>query len=235
MDVAPSMSEPDAADASSKPSADPFPSSDFDPWAETYDQDVVSENVFPFDGYERALEAVVTLAAPRPGTSVLDLGTGTGNLARRFAEAGCALWCTDFSQAMIERARLKLPSAIFVRHDLRDPWPAELDREFDRIVSAYVFHHFELEVKVSLCRDLVANRLRGGGSLIIADISFDDVATMGAFASSIGDRWEVEPYWLADESLSALEKAGLRAAYKRISACAGIYQINPVGILKVGR
>lgn len=229
------MSEPDGADETGERSGDPFPSTDFDPWAETYDQDVVSENAFPFDGYGRALDMIVRLAAPRPGMSVLDLGTGTGNLARRFAELGCAVWCTDFSQAMIEKARLKLPSANFVRHDLRDPWPVELERRFDRIVSAYVFHHFELEVKVSLCRDLAANRLARGGSLIIADISFDDQPTMGAFASSIRELWEPEPYWLADESVRALEEAGLGVEYGRISKCAGLYQINPMGIPDIGR
>jgi hypothetical protein len=36
------------------PSAAPFPSSEFDHWAETYDQDVVAQDTFPF-AHERAL------------------------------------------------------------------------------------------------------------------------------------------------------------------------------------
>ncbi len=121
-----------------------FPSSDFDQWAETYDQDVVSQDKFPFAGYDSALRTVVELAAPQRGMTVLDIGTGTGNLAVRFAKAGCQLWCSDFSRSMLEHARRKLPTAKMVLHDLANEWPAELDRDFDRIVSAYVFHHFPL-------------------------------------------------------------------------------------------
>jgi ubiquinone/menaquinone biosynthesis C-methylase UbiE len=208
------------------PAGDPFPPADFDPWAETYDLDVVDQTRFPFDGYERALETVVQQAAPTRGMSVLDLGTGTGNLAVRFAERGCQLWCTDFSESMLERARPKLPRAHFVVHDLRAAWPAELDRRFHRIVSAYVFHHFELDRKLSLACELVAERLMPGGRLVIADLSFPDSNAMQLFARSIGDLWEEEPYWLADEAVAALKKIGLDVSYVQVSPCAGVYAIE---------
>jgi len=208
------------------PSQDPFPSSDFDPWAETYDRDVIAQDKFPFDGYERALDTVVSLAAPRAGMSVLDLGTGTGNLAARFARAGCELWCTDFSPAMLNKARLKLASARFVLHDLRGPWPAVLERRFDRIVSAYVLHHFDLGEKVNLCRRLATSHLMPEGRLVIADISFRDAVAMEDFFRSIGDRWEAEPYWLADDSVTALKAAGLSVEYTSVSGCAGVYSLS---------
>lgn len=229
------MSEPDRSPGETQPpSQDPYPSTDFDPWAETYDQDVVAQDKFPFDGYERALQTVVRLAAPQDGMSVLDLGTGTGNLARRFAQHGCELWCTDFSQAMLDRARAKLPSAHFILHDLRAAWPAALGRRFDRIVSAYVFHHFDLSKKVSVCRGLVTRRLQPQGKLIIADISFRDAGAMNAFALSIGDLWESEPYWLADESALALKDGGLEVQYVPVSACAGVYSLFQAGGLHAG-
>ncbi len=205
---------------------DPFPSSEFDPWAETYDHDVATQNRFPFDGYEQALAIVVKLAAPARGMSVLDIGTGTGNLALRFAARGCELWCTDFSEPMLAKAREKLPDAHFVLHDLRAAWPAELNRRFDRIVSAYVFHHFGLEEKVALCKDLTAHHLASGGKLVLADLSFTNRQAMESFAQSVGALWEQEPYWLADESIQALAAAGLKVAYLQVSVCAGIYTIS---------
>ena len=205
---------------------DPFPPSDFDTWAKSYDQDVQSQSLFPFDGYERVLETVVTLAEPQTGHSVLDLGTGTGNLAVRFLERGCELWCTDFSESMLEKTREKLPRAHFVLADLRADWPKELNRRFDRIVSAYVFHHLELDAKVRVCRELVAQHLAPNGKTIIGDLSFPDAGRMNEYAKSIGDLWEEEYFWLADESIHALEKAGMKVVYQQVSACAGIYLIE---------
>ncbi len=205
---------------------DPFSSSEFDPWAESYDHDVATQKLFPFVGYEQALDEVVKLAAPQAGMSVLDIGTGTGNLAVRFAQQGCELWCTDFSQPMLAKAREKLPAAQFVQHDLRTAWPAELERRFDRVVSAYVFHHFQLQKKVELLRELSRNRLLPGGKLIIADLSFPSGRMMQMFAQSVGELWEQEPYWLADEALPALAAAGLNTTYIQVSACAGIYSLG---------
>ncbi len=93
-------------------------------------------------------------------------------------------------------------------------------------MSAYVFHHFELPEKVELCRQLIDRRLGPNGKLLLADISFPDRNTMAAFASSVGDLWEQEPFWLADESLTALREAGLKPAYLQVSACAGVYSFS---------
>ena len=121
---------------------DPFPASDFDDWATQYDE-AVSDQGFPFTGYQRLLAETVRLTGVKAGMTVLDLGAGTGNLAEKFSALGCELWCTDFSSQMLACARLKIPAAHFFLHDLRQSFPPALLRRFDRVVSAYVFHHFD--------------------------------------------------------------------------------------------
>ena len=203
---------------------DPFPASEFDEWAETYDASV-SINQFPFYGYPDLLRQIVLLAEPHPGQSVLDLGTGTGNLAQLFAHRKCQLWCTDFSEPMLEKARQKLPEAHFALHDLRLPLPAEFQRPFDCIVSAYVFHHFELDEKVRILRGLLPN-LAPGGRIIIGDISFPDAAAREKVKVAAGDEWEDEFFWRSDEALPALEEAGFKVEYTQVSTCAGIFHIT---------
>jgi putative AdoMet-dependent methyltransferase len=206
-------------------SHDPFPASDFDPWAASYDQSVQTDG-FPFTGYHLALETCLRLAEARPGMSVLDLGTGTGNLALRFAALGCELWCTDFSEKMLEKARAKLPAAQFALHDLRAAFPPEFERRFERIVSGYVFHHFEQPQKVQICAGLLRERLTLGGKLVIADIAFADAEARDAAKRAEGENWDEEFYWLAGKDLPALEKAGLRASFQPVSSCAGVFVIT---------
>jgi putative AdoMet-dependent methyltransferase len=206
---------------------DPFPPEAFDTWAETYEQDVQNEG-FPFAGYHSVLDAVVELSGALAGDSVLDLGAGTGNLSWRFARLGCELWLTDFSKEMLTKARLRLPGARFFTFDLRGRWPAELDQRFDRIVSAYVFHHFELPEKVRLVQMLVQERLGPEGVLVIADISFLNHTACHLVRAASRDAWEDEPYWIATETLPLLHQAGIPTDYHQVSDCAGVYRMKRV-------
>lgn len=135
----------------------------FDHWSETYEMDVAASRGFPFEGYSRTLIETVSTAEVVAGMSMLDLGTGTGALASRFLAEGCLVWGTDFSSAMIQRARRKYPEIQFSVAELRDELPVDLPKQYDRIVSAYAFHHLEVWDKARLIQLLIRDRLTKQG------------------------------------------------------------------------
>ena len=200
----------------------------FDDWAAYYDRSVQSTNGFPFGGYEQVIGEVTRLAAAQPHMQILDLGTGTGNLAAQFVALGCSVWGVDFSSEMLSIARTKLPQARFVQGDLLGEWHDELHRCFDRIVSAYVLHHFGLAIKVSLLQQLAHQHLSDDGRIIIGDIAFSTVQARERAQGRWASLWdEDEHYWAADEAIATCEGAGLYATYRQVSSCGGVCVVKP--------
>lgn len=199
---------------------------EFDDWADRYDESVQSEDGFPFRGYHAATNRAVALAGAEPSSRILDLGTGTGNLARRFVDLGCRVWGIDFSQAMLQRARIKVPEARLAQADILGSWPEEFRGRFDRIVSGYVFHHFDLEEKVDLLARLKRDHCEHGGRIVVADISFPTKDALSRARARYADSWDEEHYWVAAEILPACERAGLAVQYEKVDELAAVYVVR---------
>lgn len=195
----------------------------FDHWAADYNPAVQADDGFPFDSYEDVLNEVVGAASAKNGAHIVDMGTGTGNLARRFLQLGCNVWGVDFSAEMLLRARANLPNARFIQADLSLSWPNALPHRFDCIASAYVLHEFDLRRKVALISEW-ADHLVKGGSVVVGDISFETVTVREATHGRWLSQWDDdERYWAADETIHACEQASLAVVYKQISSCGGAF------------
>ena len=156
---------------------------------------------------------------------VLDLGTGTGNLAERFAQADAEIWGLDFSEEMLAKARAKVPNATFLQADLLNELP-ELPK-FERIVSAYVLHEFDLEAKLEILKKSAQN-LTKGGSIVVADIAFPNQEVFEQAHERWQEVWdESEHYWIADKALAACEEVRLEGTYEQVSSCAGVFVFRP--------
>lgn len=107
----------------------------YDRWANVYDHDA---NPLPAleDPHVRAALGDVR------GCDVLDLGCGTGRHTAWLAEAGARVTAVDFSENMLEQARVKVSAADvrFIVHDLHEPLPLD-DASFDALVSGLVLEH----------------------------------------------------------------------------------------------
>ena len=201
----------------------------FNAWAADYDQILVAGTAsISFEGYEDVLAETIVQAQVAPGMSVLDLGIGTGNLAARFVTVSCDVWGMDFSENMLAKAQEKLPSLHQVLADLRDEtWPQNLTRRFDRIVSAYVWHDFDLAYKMGLLKRLTEHYLVSKGRVVIADIAYPDQTARTQAGAYWGRLWSnAEHYWAADETIAACKAIGLGCTYQQVSSCAGVFVIG---------
>jgi len=85
---------------------------------------------------EPVAEVIAGLAGPAPGSEVLDVGAGDGNLALACAERGAAVTACDIASTMVERGRRRSGAAVrWVQADAEDlPFP---DQSFDAVLSAF--------------------------------------------------------------------------------------------------
>jgi SAM-dependent methyltransferase len=118
------------------------------------------------DAGEAAAELAWRLLDLRPGTSVLDLACGHGDLANRLAARGCQVTGLDSSAVFLERARAAAAAAglgaEYVAGDMRQiPWTGR----FERVINwSTAFGYFDDTANRAVL-DGIARALRPGGRL----------------------------------------------------------------------
>jgi tRNA (cmo5U34)-methyltransferase len=100
--------------------------------------------------------------------NVLELGTGTGETARRvLALHPDVRWTgVDASEPMLARAREVLPTTDLHHTRLEDPLPPG---PFDLVVSVLAIHHLDAEGKRDLFRR-IAEVMAPGGHFVLGDV-----------------------------------------------------------------
>ena len=194
----------------------------FDLWADKYDSAVemsAADNTYPFAGYGEVLGRIFRIVTRAPGAVILDVGFGTGALATRLYEKGCAVYGQDFSARMIELAREKMPEAVLVQGDFsKGLSPALRTRSYDYILSTYALHHLSHAEKLSLIREMLSC-LRPGGQLLIGDVAFRTQADLEACRAETGSEWDEDETYFVCEEMKAAFPAMI---YEQISHCAGL-------------
>ena len=159
-------------------------------WAKNYVKDCRAglENVF--------------LPRLRPKARVLDLCCGSGRLAHWLTGCGFRVTGLDGSEAMLELARRRAPTAEFVVGDARD---FRFDNPFDAVVST--FDSMNHLATVAELEGVFANVSR---SLVPRGLFFFDLNTHEGFESS------------ADETFAAVRKEHVCIAKSRYDRKKGV-------------
>jgi tRNA (cmo5U34)-methyltransferase len=144
-------------------------------------------------------EMAVRPSGLAPGR-VLDLGTGTGETARRVVARHPAVELVgiDASADMLEAARTQLGDADLRCQKLEDPLP---DGPFDVVISALAVHHLDAPGKADLFAR-IHDALNEDGRFVMADVVVtDDPADMITPLDATEDRpdrLDDQLLWLRD-------------------------------------
>jgi demethylmenaquinone methyltransferase / 2-methoxy-6-polyprenyl-1,4-benzoquinol methylase len=155
----------------------------FDRIARVYD---LMNSVMTAGLHHRWRERAADLAAVGPGDRALDVASGTGDLAvelaRRVGPTGSVVG-SDFSEAMLERARRKSPAVTWEWANALDlPYP---DDGFDAATVGFGARNF-----ADLDRGLseLARVVRPGGRVVILEITTPQRPPLATFFSIWFDR-----------------------------------------------
>jgi SAM-dependent methyltransferase len=198
---------------------------------------------FPEAFFDRVSRAGIGI----PGQRVLDLGTGTGALARGFAARGCRVVGLDPSAAMLQEAVTLTRAAGLHVHYIRAVAEATglKGGGFDVVSAGQCWHWFD-RARTS---QEVARLLRVGGRALIGYLTYlADPGTLGAATEALVLRYH--PHWrfagsdgrvpqyaadLAAQGLHNLETfefdLDLRFTHEawrgRFQACNGVFTLPP--------
>jgi SAM-dependent methyltransferase len=147
------------------------------------------------------------LGVEASGRDVLDLGTGTGSLARLFARAGARVTGVDPAAPLLEQARrLDAEAGVSVEYRVATAEETGLpDRAFDVVAAGQCWHWFDAPRAAAEVRRL----LRPGGRVVIAHFDWlplpgnvvaatEELIVAHNPAWSMGGGTGLHPRWLTD-------------------------------------
>ncbi len=160
----------------------------FDNWADAYDGTITAssgEYQEVFENYEGILKDTVAAIQKFEGALVLDLGSGTGNLAHEAALAGYKVLGIEPNERMRQIASAKYPDIIFLEGTFLNL--PHSDEQVDAIISSYAFHHLSDQEKKTAIKQF-ASKLKPQGKIIFADTTYESTHVQEALLKEAQDK-----------------------------------------------
>lgn len=196
----------------------------FDTWAATYDDQVRDDPWFAYESAWAFVEGLIGEALEDPtGRTILDVGCGTGEFLRRWAERGATVIGVEPSAGMRAEARRKLPGVAILDGDLCAIPLA--DATADAALVTYVLSHLSAEEKLLALAEL-RRVVRPGGLIVVVDVAIDgsdDLQRVRRLLQETGRATQIEWY----ERGFAIDLRGLRELIERDDRWIEARQIGP--------
>jgi len=166
----------------------------------------------------------VLLSGWKPGDKVLDLCTGTGELALTFGSMGARVMGTDIARAMLKRASAKSMKVGVSWLEMDSTHLAIADNAFEIAVLSLALHHMPEAVQLRVLKEL--RRVTSRRIVIIEpDVPVkSNWVPIWKFVASIIDESEYMAEWAHQDFLGTCESAGLRVESVKVSTF-GLHRI----------
>ncbi|MFX3673818.1 MAG: class I SAM-dependent methyltransferase [Paenisporosarcina sp.] len=139
----------------------------FDEWVDSYDASVSGQDPEYRDVFDKYEDILLAVTHKSFGT-VVEFGTGTGNLTEKLLEAGYNVIGIEPNDAMRRVTSERFPEISLIDGDLL---AFDVEYNIDTIVSTYVFHHLT-DVEKGKALRKYANLLSKDGKVVFADTVF---------------------------------------------------------------
>ena len=194
----------------------------FDEWSDHYDETISEhdgEYAEVFEGYDKILASTIDSLELPKNSKIVDIGSGTGNLAHTATQKGYTAIGLEPNARMRQLSQKKYPN-IPVKDGSFLTLPFE-DHSIDAFVSTYAFHHLSDEEKAESAK-LLASKLRKGGKVIISDTMYasSEVAkhilidAIEKGYSHLAEDLQTEFYTTHEVLKNAFEAAGFSVEFK---------------------
>jgi len=192
----------------------------FDEWVESYDASVTGQDPEYRDVFEKYEEILSAVTEKSFGT-VVEFGTGTGNLTAKLIEAGYKVTGIEPNEAMRKVTGERFPEISVIDGDLLE---FDAPQNIDTFVSTYVFHHLTDAEKVKAIKKY-ASLLSKGGKVVFADTVFTTEEAKQAQIdkersrgfNNVADDLEREYYTTIPVLTEAFENAGFEVRFDRMN------------------
>ena len=170
-----------------------------------------------------AVEPLLDAAGVEPGTRVLDVGSGLGDLAAAAAARGALVTGCDLAEGMVAAARQRHPSIEFVAADV-EALPFA-DASFDAVVAAFVINHVPDPERaaaelIRVSRGRVALAMWGPpDDVALLGLPARAVTAAGLDHSAVPDGPSAERFTDAGELTGLLERAATSSCARSPSIC----------------
>ncbi|MEF9983851.1 MAG: class I SAM-dependent methyltransferase [Oscillospiraceae bacterium] len=194
----------------------------FNLWADGYDKSVnLSEeaDVYPFAGYKNVLNLIYNQIRICKTAKILDIGFGTAVLSKRLYDENYEIYGIDFSEKMIDIAKLKMPNAHLIQYDFTNGLPRKLkDMKFDFIICTYAIHHLDDDNQIQFIKNLLEN-LTSDGKIFVGDVVFETQCQLDECRKEAQKDWDSDEFYPVVEKFTAkLENVN----FEKISFCSGV-------------